>query len=262
MSLDLFNATSFLGTPDIGPWVFAGLTVASFLASYFSVVAGTAGGLMLLVIMAYAVPPPALIPTHTLVQLGAGFSRSLLMWSWILKDTILPFTVGCLAGAALGAQIVVTLPQALLLGVLGLFVIAMTWMPKLGQVGKTRSRFLGLGFGVTLLGVFVSATGTIVGAFVASASPDRRNHVATMAVLMMTTHIAKMLAFLWVGFAVGAYLPLIVAMIASGLAGNIAGERTLTRMREDWFRLIFKLTMTLLALNLLWGAARGLGWLG
>ena len=251
--MDLAN---FLGTPDTSLWLFLGLAVASFLASYFSIVAGTAGGLLLLVLMASFYPPAVLIPMHTLIQLGGGVSRMYSMRAWILRPTLLPFTLGCLAGAAVGARIFVSLPQAILMGVLGAFVLLITWAPQLGRFGPERGRFALLGFGVTVLGVFVSATGTIVGPFVAAASPDRRNHVATMSALMAITHIAKMGAFLWVGFALGAYVPLIAAMIATGILGNHAGEHTLTRMKEDWFRVGFKVVMTLLALRLIWVALR------
>ncbi len=248
--------TAFLGTPDTSPWLFSGLVVASFFASYFSIVAGTAGGLMLLVLMASFYPPAVLIPMHTLIQLGSGISRSFSMWEWVLKRTLLPFTLGCIAGAALGGYIFISLPPALLMGGLGLFVMLITWAPQLGRFGPERGRFALLGFGVTVLGVFVSATGTIVGPFVASASPDRRNHVATMSSLMAITHIAKMGAFLWIGFTLGAYVPLIAAMIASGILGNWYGEHTLSRMREDWFRTGFKVVMTLLALRLIWVALK------
>ena len=60
------------------------------------------------------------------------------------------------------------------------------------------------------------------------------------------------------GFALGAYVPLIAAMIATGILGNWAGEHTLTRMKEDWFRVGFKLVMTCLALRLIWVAVREL----
>jgi uncharacterized membrane protein YfcA len=249
----------FLGTPDTSVWLFSGLMAASFLTSYFSIVAGTAGGLMLLVVMASFYPPGVLIPMHTIVQLGAGISRALAMWQWVLKQTLLPFAIGCAAGAALGGYVFVSLPTGILMGGLGLFVLLITWAPQLGRVGQEQGRFALLGFGVTVLGVFVSATGTIVGPFVASASPDRRNHVATMSTLMAITHIAKMAAFLWIGFALGAYVPLIAAMIASGVAGNWLGERHLNRLREDWFRLGFKIIMSALALRLLWMGLRELG---
>jgi uncharacterized membrane protein YfcA len=249
---------AFLGTPDTSVWLFTGLTAASFLASYFSIVAGTAGGLLLLVLMANFYPPAVLIPMHTLIQLGGGGARVLSMRAWVLVPTVLPFTIGCIAGAVLGGMIFVSLPQAILMGVLGLFVMVVAWAPQVGRLGPERGRFALLGFGVTVLGVFVSATGTLVGPFVAAASPDRRNHAATLAALMAITHIAKMAAFMWVGFALGAYVPLIGSMIATGILGNWAGERTLARMKEEWFRLGFKVVMTLLAARLLWVALKEL----
>jgi uncharacterized membrane protein YfcA len=252
---------AFLGTPDTSAWLFCGLVVASFLTSYFSIVAGTAGGLMLLVLMASFYPPGVLIPMHTLIQLGAGLSRAFSMWQWVLKQTLLPFAMGCAAGAALGGYVFISLPTGLLMGGLGIFVLLITWAPQLGRFGPERGRFALLGFGVTVLGVFVSATGTIVGPFVASASHDRRNHVATMSTLMAITHIAKMAAFLWIGFALGAYVPLIAAMIASGIAGNLYGERHLNRLREEWFRTGFKIIMSALALRLLWMGLHELGFL-
>lgn len=252
---------SFLGIPDTGAWLFFGLVAASFLTSYFSIVAGTAGGLMLLVVMASFYPPGVLIPMHTLIQLGSGVSRAFAMWQWVMKPTLLPFAIGCAAGAALGGYVFISLPTGILMGGLGLFVLLITWAPQLGRFGHERGRFALLGFGVTVLGVFVSATGTIVGPFVASASPDRRNLVATISSLMAITHIAKMAAFLWIGFALGAYVPLIAAMIASGVAGNWYGERHLNRLREDWFRLGFKLIMSALALRLLWMGLQELGFL-
>ena len=250
---------NFLGTPDIGPWLFAALCVASFFSTYFSIVTGAAGGLMLLVIMASFVPATVLVPVHTVIQLGMGFSRAFAMWQHVLKGTIVPFTIGCALGALLGAKLFVALPTGALMGSLALFILIITWVPKFGQFGPERGRFAFLGFFVTLLGVFVSATGTLVGAFVAAASPDRRNHVGTMAALMATTHIAKMLAFLWVGLAIGAWLPFCAAMIVAGMLGNWVGEHSLNRMREEWFRMAFKIVMTVLAARLLWVAARDYG---
>ncbi len=251
--------TGFLGIPDVGPLLFLGLSFATFLANYFSVVAGAAGGLMLLILMASFLPPLVLLPLHTLVQLGCGGARAVQMWPHVLKGTLVPFTIGCALGAAIGARIFVALPNAILMSILALFVLVVTWLPSLGTFGPERGRFGILGFVVTLLGVFVSATGTLVGAFTAAAAPDRRNHVATLAALMAITHTAKMAAFTVVGFAIGAYLPLIAGMIAGGILGNYAGAGTLNRMREEWFRLCFKLVMTALSIRLLWVAIRDSG---
>lgn len=254
-------SAGFLGIPDVGIWLFLALTVASFATNYMGLVFGTAGGLLLLVIMASFFPPAVLVPLHTIVQLCSGGTRVLIMWDWVLKGTLMPFAAGSLLGAVLGASIFVSLPGGILMGMLALFVITVTWMPSLGQIGSLGKRFAFLGFLATFLGVFVSATGTLVGPFVAAASPDRRNHAATLAALMSITHTAKFGAFLVVGFALGAYVPLMAAMIAGGMFGNWVGERSLHRVKEEWFRIIFKVCMTLMAMRLLWIAARDIGWI-
>ena len=68
--------------------------------------------------------------------------------------------------------------------------------------------------------MFVSATGTLIAPFVASASPNRFNHVATLGALMAITHIAKLVA-LAPSAAIG-FAPLMVAMIAGPSATGSA----------------------------------------
>jgi uncharacterized protein len=139
--------------------------------------------------------------------------------------------------------------------------LLVTWMPNLGRIGAERGRFALLGFATTFLGVFVSATGTLLAPFVASATPDRRVHVATMGALMAIAHIAKVAAFGFIGFAIGRYVPLMAAMIAAGAVGNWIGEVALLRTSERRFRLVLQITLTLLGLRLLWGAAVDAGWI-
>ena len=78
------------------------------------------------------------------------------------------------------------------------------WLPKVGRVGNLHGRFAVLGFGASFLGMFVSATGTLLAPFVASAAPDRRNHSATIGALMMMVHINKPDAFGVLGVVLGA----------------------------------------------------------
>ena len=57
-------------------------------------------------------------------------------------------------------------------------------------------------------------------------------HVSTMATLMAIS-VSKLVAFGFVGMAIGAYLPLIVLMILGTVAGNWIGQRTLTECRKN-----------------------------
>ena len=250
----------FLGTPDVGPLLFAGLTLASLVTAFIGVYTGAAGGVILLAIMALTMSPAALIPVHTVVMLGAGVTRTIIMWRHVMRSTVPPFVIGAVIGAATGAKVFVSLPTSTLLGILGAFILVVTWLPRLGRIGAERGRFLFLGFGVTFLGMFVSATGTLLAPFVASAAPERRNHAATLGILMLFSHLSKLAAFGFIGVAIGSFAPLMAAMIVAGAVGNWLGEIALYRTSEQRFRLIFQIVLTVLALRLLWSAAAGAGW--
>jgi uncharacterized protein len=249
----------FFTAPDVGPLLFIGLSVASFATAFVGVFTGAAGGVILLAIMATVMPPAAVIPVHTVVMLGTGISRTVIMWRFVMRATVLPFLAGAALGAAAGAKVFVALPISWLQAILGAFILLVTWMPQLGRIGAPRGRFAVLGFGTVFLGVFVSATGTPLAPFIASATPDRYNLAATMGALMTIAHIAKLLAFGFIGFAIASFVPLMAAMIAGGALGNWLGEVALQRTTERRFRLVFQLVLTILGLRLLWSAAPAVG---
>jgi uncharacterized membrane protein YfcA len=240
--------------------VFFGLSAASLVTAFLGVSTGAAGGLLLLAIMATVLPPVVLIPIHTVVQLGSGVTRTLIMWRYVMHGAVPPFVVGAVIGATAGAKIFVALPISLLQGILGLFILTVTWLPRLGRFGAERSRFLALGFGTTFLGMFVSATGSLLAPLVASSAPNRHAQVATFGALMSIAHVAKLIAFGVLGFAIGSYVPLMAAMIATGALGNWLGEMALNRISERRFRIVFQLIITALGLRLVWVAMAGLGW--
>jgi uncharacterized membrane protein YfcA len=80
-----------------------------------------------------------------------------------------------------------------------------------------------------------------------------------MGALMTITHISKIAAFGFIGFAIGKYAPLMAAMIAAGAVGNWVGEVALEKTSEKSFRVVLQVALTLLGLRLLWSAARGAG---
>jgi uncharacterized membrane protein YfcA len=248
--------SQFLGVPDMDAFFFAAFALAAFCTNFLGTVTGSIGGLMLLAILALKFPPAILIPVHTMVQLGTGCSRVIIMWRYVMRGTLLPFLLGAIAGAAAGAQIFVVLHTAVLQAVIGGGILLFTWLPKIARAGAEHHRFAVLGFVTTFVGMFVSATGTMLSPFVASAAPDRRNHVSTFACLMSMVHLTKFIAFVALGIGVAAYTPLIIAMVAAGALGNWVGSRVLNHIPERNFRVIFQILLTVLAVRLLWTAAR------
>lgn len=252
--------TQFLGVPDVDAWIFVGLTITTFFTSIVGIVTGTSGGLLLLVVMAFFFEPATLLPLHTIVMLLTSVHLVFMFWRHVLKATVLPFFAGSILGAGLGANLFIALPAALLQGVIGLFVLILTWLPKISHVGDETKRFALVGFGITFLGIFVSATGSLLASFVASAAPTRQNHAATMGALMICSHVTKIVAFGVLGIALSAYVPLLISMVASAALGNWVGSKMLDRMQEQMFRTVFKILLTILGLRLIWIGIDGLGW--
>ena len=247
----------FLGMVGINAWGFAGLSLAAATTAFIAAIVGTAGGLLLIAVMAFVFPPALLIPIHTVVQLGAAGSMAISRWRYLMRETVLPFTIGTVIGAAIGGQIFVSLPENLLLLALGVSILALAWVPKIARFGPERGRFAFMGFVVTFLGIFISATGTLLASFTVAIAPDRRNHIATLGALMSIVHIAKLAAFILLGVSFGNYVPLIAAMIVTSFIGTWIGKYALDIVPERLFRIAIQTMLTLMALRLIWVALEG-----
>ena len=245
----------FLGMVGINVWSFIGLNGAALLGAFVAAISGTAGGLILLALMAMVFPPALLIPVHTIVQLGAAASLGISRWRYMMWDMLLPFVIGTAIGAAVGGRIFIGLSESVLLFILGVSILILCWVPKIAQFGPEKGRFVFVGFVVTFLGVFISATGTLLSAFTAAVAPDRRNHIAMVGILMSIVHIAKLTAFGLLGVSFGSYVPLMVTMIAISFLGTWIGKHAMDRIPERIFRIGFQILLTLLGLRLIWLAA-------
>jgi uncharacterized membrane protein YfcA len=251
--------TGFLGVPEVSGLIFLGLALTSFCTAFIAGVTGTAGGLLMLGILALVFPPAVLIPLHTVVMLGDNVSRIAILWRHVLRAALLPFFIGAALGALAGGQIFVTLPTLTLQIILGLSIILFTWMPKIASIGSLRGRFGLIGFTATFVGIFVSATGALVAPFVSAACTDRRNLVGTFSAVMALVHLCKLVAFGLLGVTLVPYLPLMAGMLVTATLGNLVGSRVLNRIPEHAFRLVFRVVLTALALRLLWQAAGNAG---
>lgn len=250
---------SFLAVPGVDALTIALLGLASFCTALMGMLTGAGGGPILLALMALVLPPAVLLPVHTVVQLGVSVSRITLLRHFIMWKTLLPFMIGGAIGAALASPIFVSLPGPVLLAFIGVFVLVVAWIPKIGLIGPEKGRFTFVGFVATFFGMFVSSTGLFIAPFVASISPERRNYAATVATLGTSMHLIKLVAFGFIGFAIWEYMTLMVVMCATASMGNWVGRHILTRMPEHFFRVFLKFLLTALALRLLWVAARDLG---
>lgn len=212
---------------------------------------GIGGGVSLLAIMAAIVPVSALIPVHGLVQLGSNAGRTWRTRGFLQSNLLIPFLIGAILGAVLGGLIVVELPEKLLKIALGVFILFVIWVKLPKTLSASKSVLSIGGFVTSVLTMFLGATGPFVVAMMANALDERKAVVANSAAMMTMQHGLKVIVFGLLGFAFGDWLALIIAMIATGYLGTITGVWMLGQINEELFRKIFKVGVTVLALDMI-----------
>ncbi len=233
------------------------MCAVSFFGSFITASLGLGGGLLVMATMASLLPPTVLIPLHGIVQLGSNAGRAFIMRAEILTHVVPAFLLGTLIGAAIGGQVVISMPTQVLQIVLGAFVLYATWGPKLRAAAPGKKTFFGVGLIGAFVTMFVGATGPLVAPFAAATSEKRQHVVATHAALMTIQHSFKVIAFGFLGFAFGPYVPLLAGLLACGFIGTYAGKHMLNFMPERIFRIGLKAVITALALKLLHAGVTG-----
>lgn len=244
--------TAFL--PDgLDVWLALALIALSFVTSIITATFSLGGGILMVAVLALVFPPAIVVPIHGCVQLGSNAGRALLQRAHIQWHMIVWISLGAIIGTIVGGQFSYLLPEQFLTLAIGLFIIVSIWLPQPKIIGTSKFVQFAGGAIISALGMVVGPTGPLIATFVRGL-PDRRQLVATYAMLMTLQNLFKVLAFTALGFAFGAYLPLIALMVIAGFAGTALGSRLLLHVPERIFRTGFKIVVTIVALDLIRGA--------
>jgi uncharacterized membrane protein YfcA len=250
-------ADYIIGGTGLEFWSFAVLCGVSLIGSFITAAVGLGGGVLTLATMALFLSPVVLIPVHGVVQLGSNFGRAVLMYRHVLTEVMPMFLIGTFFGAVVGGQVVIVLPIALLQSILALFILYTVWVPSF-QAGKPKNKtFIGVGAVGAFTTMFVGATGPVIAPFVIAASKDRNQIIGTHAALMSIQHAFKVITFGFLGFTFAAYIPLLIGLLVFGFAGTYMGKLALNRLPEQMFRVLLNGVLTLMALRLMYDAAKG-----
>jgi len=235
---------------NIDTWTTLALVALSFLTSLITATFSLGGGSLLIAAMTLVMPPVVVVPVHGCVQLGSNAGRAIVQRHHIQWNFILWVSLGAIVGSVVGGRFAYAMPDKWFSAVIGLFVLVTTWLPMPKVMATSRvAQFLG-GAIVSALGMVVGAAGPLVAAFVRGI-PDRRQLVATHAMLNSLQHLLKVIVFVAMGFAFRQYLLLIALMVVAGFLGTTIGSRMLTHVPERLFRLVFRILLSVVALSLI-----------
>ena len=230
------------------------LVAASLVTSFISAAFGIGGGFTLIALLALLLPPAALIPVHGIVQFGSNAGRVGIMLKDVVWRPVLPFVIGTVIGAGLGAMVVVQLPPWAVQLALGVFII---WA-VFAKLPPIQQRYILLGGVVSsFLTMFFGATGNFIAAMVKSMNLEPVPHVATHSLMMTFQHFVKVLIFGLIGFQFGPYMFLIIGMLISGFIGTVIGSQFLTKAGGHYFKPVLNTILFLAAARLIWAGVEG-----
>ncbi len=236
------------------------IAAVGFLTAVLSGIAGMGGGTILIgVLYALGLTPTVAVPLHAATQFVANFSRTIVFrkhveWraaGWFLLTAApTPFLIAPFVVHANVHMI------ELLLAALILFSLRPT-RDGAEPLPQTPA-FLLAGFLNGTIGMFVSATGLVVGRLFLRPEWSKETVVGTLAMTQSLGHLLRVLGYASVGFAVSERLDLLLPLVIAVIAGTVAGRALHERLDEMRFRRLFKMILAALSLKLIWDSLTGL----
>jgi uncharacterized membrane protein YfcA len=235
------------------------LAAAAFATSILSAVVGMAGGITLLAVMLLFLEPLVAIPLHGVIQLVSNSSRTVIQRRFLDLRILLHYSLLLVPMGWVGLHLANALPAPATRVIIGIFVLIATWFPGWLMLGthpeetNPRRRFLVLGGVAGVLNMTIGAIGPLIAPFFLNLGLDRRALVGTKAACQTLGHLVKIALFGLAGFAFAPHLALLVIAGACVVVGTWIGSRILERVSERFFRHLYMLVLTAIALRLLVG---------
>lgn len=217
------------------------LVAAAFAASTVAAIAGTGGGVILLPVLVAVFGVREAVPIYAVAQLVGNLSRVGFNRALIDFRVVGWFVLGALPCAVIGAWLFTRLPDAGLLRILGLFLVASVVVrrryPRLLN-GFRAWWFAPVGGVFSCISGLVGSAGPFLAPFYLSYGLTKGAFIGTEALGTVTMHVAK----LWTYRSLGA---MDLGMWGAGLllgpvmiAGSYVGKRILDRMSVRGFLLL------------------------
>ena len=240
------------------------LILSAFITSSISAVLGMGGGIILLGIMAILIPEGYMVVAlHGVIQLFSNTTRSYIFKKNLNKKLIKEFSIGALIGSGISALIIFLLIHFyevssaseikvdFLKPMIGIFIIWYLFLKNTKKEKKSKS-FCKVGSISGLASIFVGATGPLIAPFFLNKNLTKESIIANKAACQMITHLTKIPLFIYF-FKVN-YIEqysILIPLIIAVFIGTNFGKKILNFIPEKTFIKLFKFTLFLIALKLI-----------
>ncbi|MGE3142654.1 MAG: TSUP family transporter [Hyphomonadaceae bacterium] len=213
---------------------------AAFATSALSGVFGMAGGLVLMGVLAAALPVRVAFVAHGFIQLIANGWRAVLHRAHVQWRIVGFYALGSICAGALLAFLAFAPSKPWLYALLGL-VPAILWLPRrwLSLDAAKPAHALTCGFLVTGLNLIAGVAGPLLDVFFIRTTLTRHQIVSTKAATQVFAHLAKIVVYGAPLLQIGALEPslawTLLAAAPLSMLGTIMGGRILDRMTDKRF---------------------------
>lgn len=218
----------------------SGLALISvvFMTSMLSGVFGMAGGLVLLWFLLIMFPAGTAMAVHGVIQLTSNGSRAWLSRHFIVWRIVMLMTLGVLIAAGLLLLFSYSPNTATVSLLIGLMPI-LVWIPKrwFHLDANRASHALSCGIAAGSLTIAAGVSGPLIDIFFVRSQMDRRQVVATKAMIQVVAHSIKILFYLGAAMALSTSEWGIVLLAAPfAIFGTHTGNRILQHLTDANFR--------------------------
>ena len=227
------------------------IITGSFVASIFNAAFSAGGALIILAITSTVLPVQAIVPIHSTLLIGSTLTRVMFFWEYIDWKIVLPFLIGALLGAFIGARIYIELPESVVALAIGGVMLIAIWLPSVSWRPRLRHPWAIVGFIHSLLSTLF-AYGAVMHAVILHTGLNRRQIVGTLCGCLSGMSLFKIVGYASFGFDYSPYYHVIAAAVTVSLIGTAIGKMIVDKLSEQKFRMIFRVLVTVTALRLLY----------
>jgi uncharacterized membrane protein YfcA len=234
------------------PVVVGGIIAAALAASTLSAVTGFGGAAIMLPVLVAAFGIRDAVPILTVVQLIGNGSRVWLNRSELHFNVVRWFAVGAVPAAIVGSVIFANAPAAVLVRVLGVFLlltVAYRHTPVGSQTKIGLRGFLPVGGVAAFLSALTGVAGPFMAPFFLAYGLIKGAYIGTEAMATVVMHVTKLGIY-------GGYELLSAEILGLGAAiggvmfvGSYLGKRLLDRVPESFFPYIVEAVMVLAGIS-------------
>lgn len=239
------------------------IAVASFLTATLSGIAGIGGGTILIgIFYAVGLAPAVAVPLHAAVQLISNSSRVLAYLKNVEWKAAAWFMIGALPTPFLIAPWVAKADPNVLSLMMALMIGASLLPERKDSVPMpTWLAILGAGILNGSLGMFIGATGLVIGRLFLRPEWRKETVIGTLALCQSLGHASKIAGFATLGISALARVDILLPLAIATVLGTLNGRWLHGYVSEAMFQRVFRTILAILAVKLAYDGMRGFGWI-